>query len=45
MHGVLDGDPTEDITTIRHVDLVMKDGTLFDPAEIYPALGIRPWAG
>jgi len=38
---LVDGDPTTDISDIRRVSYVLKDGTGFAPAEIYEALGIR----
>lgn len=40
---LVDGDPIADIRAIRHVDLVMKDGVLYDPAAVYRSLGVRPW--
>ncbi len=40
---VVAGDPLSDMTHIRRVDLVMKDGILYDPAELYRALGVIPW--
>jgi imidazolonepropionase-like amidohydrolase len=40
---VVDGDPLAEISDIRRVELVMKDGVLFDPAELYRALGVIPW--
>jgi hypothetical protein len=39
---LVDGDPTTDISDIRRVVLVIKDGRVYDPAAIYRALGIRP---
>jgi hypothetical protein len=38
---LIDGDPTADISDVRRISLVMKGGTVYYPAEIYEALGIR----
>jgi hypothetical protein len=35
------GDPTSNISDIRRVSLVMKGGTVFFPAEIYEAVGVK----
>jgi hypothetical protein len=40
---LVDGDPVSRISDIRRVSLVMKGGTLYDPAAVYRALGVRPW--
>ena len=40
---LIDGDPTKDISAIRNVNLVMKDGVVFFPSEIYEAMGIKPF--
>jgi imidazolonepropionase-like amidohydrolase len=40
---LVDGDPVADIANIRHTDLVMKDGVIYDPAAIYRSLGVLPW--
>jgi hypothetical protein len=42
---LVDGDPTQDISAIRKVSYVLKDGVGFAPAEIYEAIGIRRFAG
>ena len=36
------GDPAEDISDVRRVELTIKGGTLYRSAELYQALGIRP---
>ncbi|HSR65271.1 MAG TPA: hypothetical protein VLM17_06695, partial [Xanthomonadaceae bacterium] len=41
---LFDGDPTADISDIRKVALVLKDGDAYYPSEIDTALGIRPFA-
>lgn len=38
---LVDGDPTQNISDIRRVTTVVKDGKVFRPAEIYGELGIR----
>ena len=38
---LVDGDPTTNISDIRKVTLVVKDGKVFRPAEIYGEMGIR----
>lgn len=40
---LVDGDPLADISAIRRVSQVMKDGVLYDPAALYRSLGITPW--
>jgi imidazolonepropionase-like amidohydrolase len=41
---LVDGDPTEDISAIRRIVLVMKEGVTYYPAEIHEATGIKPFA-
>jgi Amidohydrolase family len=40
---LVDGDPTQNISDIRKVSLVIKGDTAFYPAEIDEALGIKPF--
>jgi len=39
---LVDGDPTARITDIRRVVTVIKDGTVYDAAALYSALGVKP---
>jgi hypothetical protein len=39
---LLNGDPTRDITAIRETDAVLCRGRLYDPAELFSAVGMRP---
>lgn len=41
---LLSGDPTKDIKAIKAPRLVMKGGAVFLPSEIYPRLGVKPFA-
>jgi imidazolonepropionase-like amidohydrolase len=38
---LVNGAPTAHISDIRHVDIVVKNGEVYRPAELYPAFGIR----
>ena len=37
------GDPTRDLKDIKTISLVVADGTLYFPSEIYPEFGIEPF--
>ena len=39
---LVEGDPTEDVSAVRNTVLVIKDGILYDPAELYRAVGVQP---
>jgi hypothetical protein len=41
---LVDGDPTTSISDIRKINLVMKDGVIYYPAELYPAVGVEPFS-
>jgi hypothetical protein len=41
---LIDGDPTSDISAVRHVALVLQDGDAYYPAELYGELGVKPFA-
>jgi imidazolonepropionase-like amidohydrolase len=39
---LVDGDPTKNIGDIRKTSLVVKDGVIYKPAELYTELGVTP---
>lgn len=39
---LVDGDPASNISDVRKTSLVVKDGAMYRPAEIYGAIGVRP---
>lgn len=39
---LVDGDPTANISDIRKTTLVVKDGVIYRPAELYSELGVAP---
>ncbi|MGB6384724.1 MAG: amidohydrolase family protein [Terriglobales bacterium] len=39
---LVDGDPTTNISNIRKTVVVVKDGVLYKPAELYTELGVAP---
>jgi imidazolonepropionase-like amidohydrolase len=39
---LVDGDPTVNISDIRKTALVVKDGVIYKPAELYSELGVKP---
>ena len=41
---LVDGDPTKNISDIRNVSYVLRDGIGFAPADLYESLGIRRFA-
>jgi imidazolonepropionase-like amidohydrolase len=38
---IVDGDPTRNISDIRRITTVVKDGKVFDPRAIYAELGVQ----
>jgi hypothetical protein len=38
------GDPSADVSSLRRISLVMKDGVAYLPAEVYEAVGVRRFA-
>ncbi len=41
---LIDGNPLEDITTLRKSTLVVQGDRLFQPEAIYDAIGVKPFA-
>ncbi|WBO20769.1 amidohydrolase family protein [Sphingomonas abietis] len=41
---LLPGDPTKNLSELHRIAMVVKDGTIYFPSEIYPAFGVTPFA-
>jgi Amidohydrolase family len=41
---LIDGDPTQNISAVRNVALVLQDGDAYYPVELYDELGVKPFA-
>ncbi|WP_380878975.1 hypothetical protein ACFB49_19620 [Sphingomonas sp. DBB INV C78] len=41
---LIPGDPTKDLKAIKSIAMVVKDGTIYFPSEVYPKFGIKPFA-
>jgi imidazolonepropionase-like amidohydrolase len=41
---LVEGDPAADISAVRRVRMVVKDDSIYYPDEIYPLLGVKPFA-
>jgi hypothetical protein len=41
---LIPGDPTKDLKAIKAIRMVVKDGAIYYPSEVYPHFGIRPFA-
>ena len=37
------GDPTQDLKAIKAIRMVVKDGAIYFPSEVYPRFGIKPF--
>lgn len=40
---LIPGDPTKDLKAIKTISMVVKDGAIYFPAEVYPKFGIQPF--
>ncbi len=38
------GDPTKDLKAIKRIAMVVNDGAVYFPSEVYPRIGIKPFA-
>lgn len=38
------GDPTQDLKALKGIKMVVKDGVVYFPSDVYPKLGIKPFA-
>ena len=41
---LIPGDPTKELKAIKRIRMVLKDGVVYFPSEVYPYFGIKPFA-
>jgi imidazolonepropionase-like amidohydrolase len=41
---LVQGDPTQDLKAIKRISMVVKNGDVYFPSEVYPEFGIKPFA-
>jgi Amidohydrolase family len=41
---LIPGDPIKNLKAIKTISMVVKDGTIYYPSEVYPKFGIQPFA-
>jgi len=41
---LIPGDPLQNLKAIKTISMVVKDGTVYYPSEVYPKFGIQPFA-
>jgi imidazolonepropionase-like amidohydrolase len=39
---IIDGDPTKNISDIKNVETVIKNGVIYKTADLYTAVGVKP---
>lgn len=42
---LMDSDPTQNISAVRRIVMTMKRGVMYFPAQVYEALGVKPFTG
>lgn len=42
---LIPGDPIKNLKAIKTINMVVKDGTVYFPSEVYPKFGIQPFVG
>jgi hypothetical protein len=40
---LVNGNPLDNISAIRKVDITIKNGTIYEPSKLYEALGVKPY--
>jgi hypothetical protein len=40
---LIPGDPLQNLKAIKTISMVVKDGTVHYPSEVYPKFGIQPF--